>query len=679
MSFINPSFLWAMFAVSIPIIIHLINFRRHKTLYFSNTRFLEDIRKETRTRTKLKQLLMLIARILTIAMLVIAFAGPFLPNNTANNDKPTDINVIYVDNSFSMENTGKSGQLFEQARQIAKEIVFSSSGSMRYLLITNDMLPEHQFVIGRDEFLRNIDKISVSPSPLTLSDVILKANTIIPQDQKASLYIISDMQKTFLGTENTIPSNNISTVFIPIKAAMVNNMFIDSTWFVSPVHRRNMPEILTARIVNKSSEAFFDLSLQLYINDSLKALSGFNIEAGEIKDIEIEYINTLTGYVNGRLEITDYPITYDNTLFFNYQIAEITNVLIINQGNQNRWLTALYGSDPENFELTQAKAGMEQRENLNSYDLIVLNSFSDVPSGFAAALKDFVSNGGSVLFVPSSDININSCNSFLNQFSAGKFETMKFTNNKIFTIEYDHELFRNVFLKKEKQSDLPVMAVVYKHLLFNASATSPVLKLENGFPVLSGGSFDSGKIYIMAAPLNDANSSFMKSPLYVPAFYNMALSSQINNSLYATLKNGAVVNIASDIEVLGTDIFRITDSISTDVLASHRFNGKKLSINIPLQIKNAGTYKLLKSEDYIAPISLNYDRNESVLEYANVSDIEKFISEKLDGNGKIIDSEKDDFSTKLKTFADGKPLWQLFILLAFLFVCCEVAIARFLK
>lgn len=153
MSFINPAFFWAMFAVSVPIIIHLINFRRHKTLYFSNTRFLEDIKKETQTRTKLKHLLILLARILTIAMLVIAFAGPFIPNNANDSAKISEVNVVYIDNSFSMEAEGKKGQLFGQAQQIAKEIVFNSSASMEYLLITNDMLPEHQFVINRDAFL----------------------------------------------------------------------------------------------------------------------------------------------------------------------------------------------------------------------------------------------------------------------------------------------------------------------------------------------------------------------------------------------------------------------------------------------------------------------------------------------------------------------------------------------
>lgn len=150
MSFVNPIFFWAMFAIAIPIIIHLINFRRHKTLYFSNTSFLQDIKKETQTRTKLKQILILLARIFAISMLVVAFAGPFLPSNNSDAQSKTHINIIYIDNSFSMENEGKSGVVFEQARQIAKQIVFNSGAGKEFILITNDMFPEHQFVLDRD-------------------------------------------------------------------------------------------------------------------------------------------------------------------------------------------------------------------------------------------------------------------------------------------------------------------------------------------------------------------------------------------------------------------------------------------------------------------------------------------------------------------------------------------------
>jgi len=679
MSFINPAFFWAMFAIAVPIIIHLINFRRHKTLYFSNTRFLENIRKETKTKTKLKQILILIARILTIAMLVIAFAGPFIPIKQGNNDKPSGLNIIYLDNSFSMENTGKKGKLFEQAQQIAQEIAYSSASSAKYFLITNDLLPEHQYFSDRDAFVRNINKTSISPSSYTLNEVVLKANANVTKEQNANLYVISDMQETFVENISAKLNDNINLIFVPLKAEKQNNIFIDSVWFESLSHRLNMSETLVARLVNNSDEAFFEQSLQLYINDSLKAVAGFNIEAGETKDVEIEYVNTQSGFIEARLEITDYPIIYDNILYFNYKVSDMTKILIINNEKSNRWLTALYASDSENFDLKQVKLGTEQNENFNNYNLVILNSFSEISTGLSANLLEYSENGGSLIFIPDKKLKVSSINSFLNLFNAGNFTEQSIQNTRIASIEYEHELFKNVFIKKEKQSELPIVANSHKFNTFTSSSVRKVLNLENNATLLAAGNYGSGKIYIISAPVDESNSEFVKSAIFAPAFYNMALNSQISNQLYSTIKAGAKVEIKSDKEILSSDIFKLTDKTNFEILTPHRYANKKIIIDIPQQILNSGTYSLYKTEEYISPISLNYDRSESVLDFVSANDLDKLIVEKFDNKAKLVDSDKSDFKLELKRFADGKPLWQLFVLLAFIFVCCEIAFIRLLK
>lgn len=679
MSFINPAFFWAMFAIAVPIIIHLINFRRHKTLYFSNTRFLENIRKETKTKTKLKQILILIARILTIAMLVIAFAGPFIPIKQGNNDKPSGLNIIYLDNSFSMENTGKKGKLFEQAQQIAQEIAYSSASSAKYFLITNDLLPEHQYFSDRDAFVRNINKTSISPSSYTLNEVVLKANANVTKEQNANLYVISDMQETFVENISAKLNDNINLIFVPLKAEKQNNIFIDSVWFELLSHRLNMSETLVARLVNNSDEAFFEQSLQLYINDSLKAVAGFNIEAGETKDVEIEYVNTQSGFIEARLEITDYPIIYDNILYFNYKVSDMTKILIINNEKSNRWLTALYASDSENFDLKQVKLGTEQNENFNNYNLVILNSFSEISTGLSANLLEYTENGGSLIFIPDRKLKVSSINSFLNLFNAGNFTEQSIQNTRIASIEYEHELFKNVFIKKEKQSELPIVANSHKFNTFTSSSVRKVLNLENNATLLAAGNYGSGKIYIISAHVDESNSEFVKSAIFAPAFYNMALNSQISNQLYSTIKAGAKVEIKSDKEILSSDIFKLTDKTNFEILTPHRYANKKIIIDIPQQILNSGTYSLYKTEEYISPISLNYDRSESVLDFVSASDLDKLIVEKFDNKAKLVDSDKSDFKLELKRFADGKPLWQLFVLLAFIFVCCEIAFIRLLK
>jgi hypothetical protein len=74
MQFLFPWFLAALLALAIPVVIHLFNFRRFKTVYFSNVKFLKEVKEETASRSKLKHLLVLAARMLALAFLVFAFA-----------------------------------------------------------------------------------------------------------------------------------------------------------------------------------------------------------------------------------------------------------------------------------------------------------------------------------------------------------------------------------------------------------------------------------------------------------------------------------------------------------------------------------------------------------------------------------------------------------------------------
>ena len=102
MEFVSPYFLFGLFAISIPIIIHLFNFRRYKKVYFTNVKFIEDLQQKTKKKSQLKHLLVLLMRILAVSSLVLAFAQPYIPvsENLINLESKNAVSV-YIDNSFS--------------------------------------------------------------------------------------------------------------------------------------------------------------------------------------------------------------------------------------------------------------------------------------------------------------------------------------------------------------------------------------------------------------------------------------------------------------------------------------------------------------------------------------------------------------------------------------------------
>ena len=98
MSFTNPLMLIGLAAILVPIILHLFNFRRYKTIYFSNVQMLEDIQKKTKRASQVQQLIVLLLRILGIVCLVLACAQPFLKGGNKSTKKGNVIS-IFVDNS----------------------------------------------------------------------------------------------------------------------------------------------------------------------------------------------------------------------------------------------------------------------------------------------------------------------------------------------------------------------------------------------------------------------------------------------------------------------------------------------------------------------------------------------------------------------------------------------------
>ena len=126
----NPQLLYALSAIAIPIIIHLFNLRKHRVIYFSSIRFLKEIKDENRRKSRIRDILILISRILAIVFLVLAFAKPYIPDS---NIKSTNQIFIYIDNSQSMDIDFGQGNLLNIAKKKAIEIIESYSSEKEFI------------------------------------------------------------------------------------------------------------------------------------------------------------------------------------------------------------------------------------------------------------------------------------------------------------------------------------------------------------------------------------------------------------------------------------------------------------------------------------------------------------------------------------------------------------------
>ena len=82
----KPDMLWALMALIIPLLIHLLQLRRYKEVKFSNVSFLDSVNKEAKAQHRIKNLLVLLTRLTAVGAIVLAFADPFIPLSDSEND-----------------------------------------------------------------------------------------------------------------------------------------------------------------------------------------------------------------------------------------------------------------------------------------------------------------------------------------------------------------------------------------------------------------------------------------------------------------------------------------------------------------------------------------------------------------------------------------------------------------
>ena len=193
MTFLYPSFLWALLALAIPIIIHLFNFRKTTQVFFSNNRFLREVKEATTAKRRLKHYLILLSRLLFLFFLVITFCQPIIP---AAEELGSSRNiVVYLDNSQSMSaQTNDNSRGLEMGVTFTRNIVELFPPDTRYKLITNDFSPSSNTFKTKPEVLDMLTQVRLSPVSRSFKEVVDRL-TMDRTTRGREVFWISDLQK----------------------------------------------------------------------------------------------------------------------------------------------------------------------------------------------------------------------------------------------------------------------------------------------------------------------------------------------------------------------------------------------------------------------------------------------------------------------------------------------------
>lgn len=686
MNFLYPQFLFALFALAIPVIVHLFNFRRFKRVLFTNVRFLQEIKQDTKHRSKLKHLLVLACRLLALTFLVLAFAQPYLPATKGLARSAHNKVSIWVDNSFSMNARGKFGPLLDVARERARDIAQSYGPSDKFQLITNDFEGRHQRFVTRDEFLQWLDEVRPSSAVRTLPEIIRRQQEAFEaspsaDNEKKEAFLLSDFQRSLVIDASLSSDSSIHYFTVPFTAQETANLFIDTCFLQNPYVQPGSTQELVVRVKNTGDETAENVPLKLNVNGGQKALSTVTVNAGSVAETRLPFTTGTTGFQQAAVSLTDYPVTFDDTFFFAFNVRPDVKVLCINGGDRSPYLDALYGNDPY-FVYRAVSEGQIDYNAFSNQQLIVLNQVNGFATGLQQELLRYMQGGGRILIIPSTSMDASAYQQFANSISLPSLTGPAVGADKVSRLETGHPLLTGVFEGGKTQADnldLPLIQKSYQQTLVASAGTQTILKAESGNPFLTLTPVGSGGCFVLSVPLDPAFSGFQQHALFVPVFLKAVFLGA------SEIGVGQITGIfsefsAGDTVLSGDQVFHLENSAcGFDAIADARKGNGNTMLSVQDQVKIAGNYTITAGKQPVNVVAFNYDRKESNLSCMSAEELEKLFTTSALEAPVLLDGDNAAIAHSLARLRDGVSLWKYCILLALIFLAAEVLLIRFFK
>ena len=680
MAFLYPGFLWAFFILIIPIVIHLFNFKRYKTMYFSSLAFVKHVDEKTKATKSLKNILVLLSRLLAFAFLVLAFAQPYFTSKNDGEVSKASFLSMYIDNSFSMQSRGAEGQLLSEARENARSIIKNASLDTRFIIVTNDFSGSEERIMTKVEAFEKIDNIEFSPITRSLNEVIQwQENNFSKKNLEDGIQIqnvlLSDFQEINLKFSSKLNVEEILMYPIKLNAETDNNILIDSIWFSSPIHKVNTKNELNIRIQNNSPLNLTNTEVIIAV-DSYKKTIFVDIPENQSIVTKIGYMDKSIGFKTGKVQVVDNQVFFDDTYYLSYKVKKNINVLILNDDDAIPNLSMVLDLD-DYFQYTTIDIKAITKGDLDNVDLILLNGTNEISNGLTTYISDFVSNGGSVALFPGKTPIPNEWNNLLSKLKLPLLGKKISTGTRIQSLNYADPFFRSVFKTENNKLNLPSVQSVFQAVSNNQSIYSPLISLQNGLPLLAL-SQTNGNAFMFYSSLHPDFGNFSKDALFPTLILRMSEISQRKLPEYLILGDDSrfpiyqKISIDNPVHIIGENLDLIPPSISISGVTYITLNSLEKNNGFI-----SGNYSL-NTEIPLGNISINYNRRESELNCGTNNLIIDLLT-KI-GAKEIVFNEVGS-NHKLSTIDIDKPFsyWKICIIFTLIFVLTEMLLIRLLK
>jgi uncharacterized protein YegP (UPF0339 family) len=619
MVFGQPHFLWALVLLLIPIIVHLLQFKKQNVFYFPGVFRLVEILKVSERKRNIKRWLILASRLLAFLFLVLYFADPKWEKEDQSISSTSRKYIVFIDASPSMHINQNGNIPLQDAKNKAIEWVSRLSENSE-ILVVHDLNQEssNQWNTKANAInaIRSIQKITF---PYSIKQIYQSLEPALSSNQIQSLnwVIFTDAYLDFFEGLKTLPSNKSLVNIVKVKSTKIVNYALDSASLNATaqklrvkVSRNSSDGSLSA--ISSTIESESPIVLKLIVADKVQSLKNIKWEENELtKWVEFEMIQAAAnGY---RFELSDDEFTADNVLYAHLP-NRVTRKVTWAENTGIPSLDKLIKIQPNYFERIESRNPDDIDPNISA--VFSLNTIRDW-----RPIEPWVKNENRIVIYPNSG--------GLEKLFNGKWVDASKGELRLSAQGLNEPMFRSAFDEDVKTEALLPSIKRYFELDENEKSNVQVhLSLSNGEPFLISRNINSGVVFVFLSDSKIGLKDFEKSTWFTPIITELILDrSSEFGSVYGDILSAKLLvlpqsesfDLQRPVSLTGNSDFQLTTGLQ---LLSGR-----LALAMDFDHFESGFFQL-KDQGQKLTLGLNIPRKERSFELMNESVEEELIRRK---------------------------------------------------
>jgi hypothetical protein len=430
-SFTNLAMLGGLVALSVPIIIHLLLRRKRKRVRFSTVQFFLKQDEQASHRRKLRNWLLLALRLAICALLVLAFARPYLQDGGAAAAAQRKRQVlVLLDRSLSIQANASDGPKWLRAREAARQIVSELKPDDRAALIGCGVRAEVLSEWAPAAVVsKTLAEIEPTCGAATLVDGLREANRLLSLGEPGAattLCIISDLQRT--------ACENLASSPLPQKAEIrvinVGELVTPNLAVTDLQLGGNDGTQPRAVLASFSDEDVPELKLEVSIDGRVTSTKMLALAAGSSTNVELSVPPLRPGWHDLAVQLhAKDALALDDVRYQTVLVPEPSRAWVVESRPGKRsfeeesfFVTAALDPSkdstngiPSRFTFEKLSADelagrLTSARNPARCDLVILPGLKQVPSALGNALTSYVQAGGGMLFFLGDGVSANRYN-----------------------------------------------------------------------------------------------------------------------------------------------------------------------------------------------------------------------------------------------------------------------------